>query len=177
MGRGLFRRFVDLNTAISKFFSVSALSEYGAQVEYLRLAALLFASPDTSRVIDVAAGANWHFPPAYKEAFGLNLTGIDIDCKALSENQNLDSKITADVSSGSAFGNGEYDLVTCYSGVEHFPNVDAFLNGCFASLRPGGAAILQFPSSLAPFAILNRILGQQFKLALIRTIAQKKLKS
>ena len=171
MDRGLLRRFVDLNTALSKRFSVSALSEYDAHVEYLRLAALLFASPDIHRVIDVAAGSNWHFPPAYKKGFNLHLTGIDIDGEALSENINLDYSIAGDVCSGSVFGNGTYDLVTCYSGIEHLPNVDAFLKGCFTSLRPGGAAIMQFPSSLAPFAILNRILSQRIKVALIKTLA------
>jgi SAM-dependent methyltransferase len=175
MDRGLFRRFVDLNTTLSKKVSLTALSEYAAHVEYLRLAALLFACPDINRIIDVAAGSKWHFPPAYKEGFNLNLTGIDIDSAALSENKILDYRIAEDVCSGSLFGTGDFDLVTCYSGIEHFPNVDAFLKGCFDSLRPGGAAIMQFPSSLAPFAILNRILGQRTKVALIKTLAPERV--
>jgi 2-polyprenyl-3-methyl-5-hydroxy-6-metoxy-1,4-benzoquinol methylase len=102
--------------------------------------------------MDVAAGSHWQFPMAYKGAYGLELSGVDIDADAVNANESLDFRFVDDVC-----GN------TCYSGIEHFPNVQKFLDNAFSSLRPGGALIAHFPSSLAPFAILNRILPQAMK--------------
>lgn len=160
---GPLRRFINLNTALSRLCTLHNMAEFGTHVEYLRLAALLFSAPDVKRVMDVAAGANWHFPIAYKEAYGLELSGIDIDAEALNANESLDFRFVDDVCRASKIGSGNYDLFTCYSGVEHFPDVQKFLEAAFASLRPGGAVIAQFPSPLAPFAILNRLLPQNLK--------------
>jgi hypothetical protein len=71
------------------------MSEYGTHVEYLRLAAMLFSAPDLSRVIDVAAGSHWQFPISYKGAYGLELTGVDIDEDGINANKSLDFDLLA----------------------------------------------------------------------------------
>jgi len=133
------------------------------------------SAPDVADVIDVAAGAQWHFPIEYKTGYGLHITGIDIDEEALKMNQSLDKMIVRDVCEGGPFGNFCYDIVTCYSGIEHFSDVDKFLENSFASLREGGALIAQFPSSLAPFAILNRALPEGLKTNLLRHLHPSKV--
>ena len=172
---GRLRRLIDLNVALSRRFDAQNLSEYGAQVEYLRIVTLLFSGPDVGRVLDVAAGGNWHFPSDYKAAYGLHVTGIDIDEENLKVNRDLDGFVVGDVCGGGPLGQGNYDLLTCYSGIEHFPDVEGFLRSAFASLRNGGALVAQFPSSLAPFAILNRLLPEEVKRYLIRKLSPSKV--
>ncbi|HWX13828.1 MAG TPA: methyltransferase domain-containing protein [Methylocella sp.] len=157
------------------------LGEFGTHVECLRLAALLFSAPDVKRVMDVAAGSHWQFPIAYKGAYGLELSGVDIDADAVGANDSLDFRFVDDVCRNSRIGIGNYDLMTSYSGVEHFPDVQKFLETAFISLKPGlssdakgGALIAQFPSPLAPFAILNRLLPQGLKRKIINTLYSDK---
>jgi len=150
------------------------VAEYGAPIEYLRLTALLFSAPDVKRVIDIAAGSHWQFPIAYKGAYGLELSGVDIDADALDANDALDSRFVDDVCRSSKIGAGNYDLLTCHSGIEHFPDVQQFLDNAFTSLRPGGALIAQFPSPLAPFAILNRALPHSLKKRILNTLYPSK---
>ena len=171
---GKLRWLVNLNVALSRRFDSQNLSEYGAQVEYLRIVTMLLSSPDVRNVLDVAAGGHWHFPPHYKTAYGLHVTGIDIDEDNLRANRDIDAFVVGDVCGGGLLGQGGYDLLTCYSGIEHFPDVEGFLGSAFASLRSGGALVAQFPSSLAPFAILNRLLPQKLKRYLIRTLSPSK---
>jgi len=171
---GVLRWLINLNVALSRRFDSQNLSEYGAQVEYLRIVTLLFSVPDVGSVLDVAAGGHWHFPSYYKTAYGLHVTGIDIDEENLKVNRDLDGFVVGDVCSGGLLGPGNYDLLTCYSGIEHFPDVESFLGSAFASLRGGGALVAQFPSSLAPFAILNRLLPQELKRYLIRKLSPAK---
>ncbi len=167
---GIFRKFIGLNVKLSRLFNLSNLSEFGSHVEYLRLAAILFSAPDVKRVMDVAAGAHWQFPIAYKDAYGLELSGVDVDEAAIDENNSLDFRYAGDVCGNSKIGIGGYDLLTCYSGIEHFPDVQSFLENAFAALRPGGALIAQFPGPLAPFAILNRLLPQGLKKKMLNAV-------
>jgi SAM-dependent methyltransferase len=166
----LWRKFLKVNFALSHACRIRNYSEYGFAIEYLRLAALLFSAPDVRRVIDVAAGSHWQFPLAYKDAYRLELSGVDVDADAMNRNEALDFRYEGDVCNTSIIGKGGYDLLTCHSGIEHFQNVQKFLDTAFLSLRPGGAVIAQFPSSLAPFAIINRLLPQELKKKLLRGV-------
>jgi 2-polyprenyl-3-methyl-5-hydroxy-6-metoxy-1,4-benzoquinol methylase len=95
---------------------------------------------------------------------------VDIDADAMNRNDALDFRYEGDVCNMSIIGKGNYDLLTCHSGIEHFQNVQKFLDTAFLSLRPGGALIAQFPSSLAPFAIINKLLPQELKKNLLKGI-------
>jgi hypothetical protein len=118
----------------------------------------------------VAAGSHWQFPLAYKDAYGLQLSGVDIHADAMNRNDALDFRYEADVCNISIIGKGNYDLLTCHSGIEYFQNVKKFLDTAFLSLRPGGAAVAQFPWPLAPFAIINKLLPQELKKKLLNSI-------
>lgn len=157
------RSFFDANKRLKKLNLLRHLGEYGVHVEYIRLATCLLSAPDVSRVLDIAAGSNWQFPLEYKSAFGLHLTGLDIDSDAVQSNPFLDEALVLDVCREALPRPDYFDLILCYSGIEHFSDVRAFLAHGFDGLRPGGAMIAQFPSSLAPFALLNRLLPQGVK--------------
>lgn len=167
---GLLRRFIKVNNTLSDLCRINNMLEYGVHVEYLRLAALLFSAPDIKRVIDIAAGSRWQFPLVYKDAYGLELSGVDIDVDGINQNNALDFRYEANVCNTSCIGKGNYDLLTCFSGIEHFQDVQKFLDNAFSSLRPGGALIAQFPSPLAPFAIINKLLPQGVKKKLLNTV-------
>ena len=92
----LWKNFLKVNFALSHMFRIRNTSEYGSAIEYLRLAALLSA-PDIRHVIDVAAGSPWQFPLAYKDAYGLQLSGVDIDADAMNRNDALDFRYEGDV--------------------------------------------------------------------------------
>jgi ubiquinone/menaquinone biosynthesis C-methylase UbiE len=171
---GIVRNFLEFNSTLSRLGTIKNMSEYGTHVEYLRLAAILFSVPDVNRVVDIAAGSSWQFPITYKEVYGLELTGVDIDADSLKLNNTLDFRFVNDVCSTSEIGTGNYDLLTCYSGIEHFPDVQRFLENAFRSLRPGGAVIAQFPSSLAPFALINRALPHRLKTKLLNSLFPSK---
>jgi SAM-dependent methyltransferase len=165
------RRFINLNIKLSRQFTIRNMLEYGPNVEYFRLAALLFSAPDVRRVMDIAAGSQWQFPNAYKTAYELELSGVDIDTNAINRNLALDFRFIDDVCTSSKIGSGKYDLLTCNAGIEHFHDVQKFLDNAFSALRPGGAFIAQFPSRLAPFAILNRILPQNTKKKVLEALS------
>ena len=88
----------------------------------------------------------------------------------MNRNDALDFRYEGDVCNKSIIGKDNYDLLTCHSGIEHFQNVQKFLDTAFLSLRPGGALIAQFPSSLAPFAIINKLLPEELKNNLLKGI-------
>jgi SAM-dependent methyltransferase len=170
----MLKKFIKWNRSLSDISSINNLSEYGAHVEYLRLATILFSAPDVKNVLDIACGSHWQFPVAYKHAYGLDLTGLDIDGDAVNANAALDSRITGDICANPIPDREYFDLLTCYSGVEHFADVEKFLNSAYGLLRPGGALIAQFPSSLAPFALINKNLSHGLKEKILNTLASEK---
>jgi SAM-dependent methyltransferase len=74
----------------------------------------------------------------------------------------LDEKYVSEVCKSFPVTPGSVDLITMYSGIEHFENTERFLQECFLALRPGGLCMAQFPGRYAPFAILNRCLRHRF---------------
>jgi hypothetical protein len=65
-------------------------------------------------------------PISYKGAYGLELSGVDIDADAVGANDSLDFRFVDDVCRNSKIGIGNYDLVTSYLGVERFPDFEGF---------------------------------------------------
>lgn len=164
------RSFVKWNQAVSRKLTSRAISETSVFSMFPKLAGLIFGQPGTRRVLDAGAGAAWAFPTSYKETFGLYLVGVDIDPEEMSVNPALDERLVSDVCARLPVEDGSIDLITAYSGVEHFPDNEAFLRNCYTALRPGGRWVAQFPSRYASFAILNRMLPQGISKILLRRL-------
>jgi SAM-dependent methyltransferase len=167
----LLASFVRLNQKISRTLTPAGIQENGVFAMYVKVASIILAQPQTKRVLDAGAGSSWSFPPIYKERFNLYLIGVDIDTDGMDRNPSLDERIVSDICRALPVPDGSIDLITAYSGVEHFPDNKAFLRNCFTALRPGGRVIAQFPSRYAPFVLINRLLpryASQFLLKHLR---------
>lgn len=164
----MLKEFVKANRRLSFALTPRHVLAGNVFAQYERLAPLLMSYPDVHRVVDVGAGKRWHFPAWVKDAYGLHLIGLDIDADEMTPNEVLDERIACDVTQSIPVPPGSVDLVTAYSGVEHFSDNQAFLRHAYAALRPGGALIAQFPNSLAPFALMNKALPEKFKAKLLQ---------
>lgn len=162
--------FVRANQKLSRAVTARAIGATSVFDMFPKLATMLFALPSTRRVLDAGAGAAWCFPIEYKSYFGLTLIGNDIDADEMALNPALDERVVGDVCKSLNVDNGTVDLITSYSGVEHFPDNAAFLRNCHKALRPGGRWIGQFPSRYASFAILNRLIPEDLKQRLLKAL-------
>lgn len=159
----MLKSFLAFNRKLSKKITPAHFDTSGVFENFLRCGALLMAMPDVNRVLDVGAGKSWHFPPEYKTLFDLHITGVDIDLSEMDSNSVLDVRLEGDATKSLIVPPASVDLVTVFSGVEHFENNADFLSLAYTALRPGGRLIAQFPGSLAPFALINSVLPQRFK--------------
>jgi SAM-dependent methyltransferase len=154
----LFQKFVRANRRICVQYTPEHYRESNVFNMYTKIANILFAQSSISRVVDAGAGKRWRFPSDYKSRFDLHLIGVDIDFAEMAMNDTLDEKYVSDVCKSIPVAPGSVDLITAYSGLEHFEDTGNFLQQCFLALRPGGLCIAQFPGRYAPFAVLNRCL-------------------
>ena len=154
--------FVRWNRRLSK--RITPDNHYEANVfgMYIKTATICMAQGDVHHVLDVGAGAFWQFPLHYKADLGLHLTGVDIDGVNLARNVALDERLECDVTRALPLPDAAIDLITVWSGIEHFSDNASFLRNCARVLRPGGRLVAQFPSRYAPFAVANRLLPPRF---------------
>jgi SAM-dependent methyltransferase len=154
----MLKEFFAANRRVSQALTPRHVHEANVFGAYRKVAALLMSRPDINTVVDVGAGKSWHFPLYYKDWFRIYLIGLDIDAEEMEPNDALDEKVECDVVDEIPLATESVDLITVFSGVEHFSNNESFLRNAFAKLRPGGYFIAQFPSRYAPFALANRML-------------------
>jgi SAM-dependent methyltransferase len=157
-GSSVFNAFVRFNQKVSRAITPLPVRETSVFSMYVKIASIVLMQPESKRVLDAGAGAAWSFPLVYKKRFDLHIIGVDIDASEMVSNPSLDERIVTDICHNIPIDRESIDVVTAHSGVEHFPNNEAFLQNCFRVLRPGGRLIAQFPSRYAPFVLLNRAL-------------------
>jgi SAM-dependent methyltransferase len=162
------RSFVSANRRLSRRLTPSHWIHANNFSMYRKCGMILLAQPELKRVADVGAGKSWMFPADMKERFGVHLIGLEIDEDELRQNTVVDEKIVCDVTKSIPVEG--IDLITAYSGVEHFRDNQAFLHNAHRALVPGGYLIAQFPSSLAPFALLNRVLPRRVARGLVHEL-------
>lgn len=170
----MFRQFIKLNRRLSDALTPPHIAECNVHHMFAKLAAQIVALPGTRRVLDAGAGAAWFFEKDFKDHHNLYLIGVDIEEPEMLLNDALDERHAADVCVSLPVEPGTVDAITAYSGVEHFPDNQAFLRNCYAALRPGGRLIAQFPGRYALFTTLNRLLPRRLARAVLYALVPGK---
>ena len=121
-------------------------------------------------VVDAGGGGKCWFATYRDPAAAARIIAVDIDAEEMAANTDVDEKRVADVSKHLPFKDGEVDLVTSRSVLEHLRKTDAFMRETYRVLKPGGFAIHLFPSKYAPFSVLNRLLPQRLSSWLLHVL-------
>lgn len=121
-------------------------------------------------VIDLGAGRSCHFASLRRPDVGGAIIGVDVSAEQLRANDDLDAKVLVAPGAPLPFGDGTADLFVSRSALEHIDGVASVLAEAHRVLRPGGHTIHVFPSKLAPFAIINRVLPRRVARRLLRTL-------
>jgi SAM-dependent methyltransferase len=135
---------------------------------YKKIGTIVLSHPEVHRVADVGAGKDWQFPIYYKDWYGIELIGIDIDSEEMKDNAALDRRIVCSATGDIPLEDGSIDLVSAHSGVEHFEDNERFLRNAYRILRPGGYLLALFPNRYALFALANRLLPAALAKRLLR---------
>jgi SAM-dependent methyltransferase len=165
---GMLSRFLDMNRSISAGITPDHVHESNVFGVYKKIATIVLSHPKVSKVADVGAGKSWQLPSYYKDWYGIELVGLDIDSDEMKDNPALDQRIVCDVVHKIPIPDGQIDFVMVHSGIEHFSDNERFLRNAFRILKPGGFLLAQFPGRYAPFALANRLLPDYFAKLLLR---------
>lgn len=113
------------------------------------------------RVLDVGGGKHPAIPLQTKQGLGLSVVGLDVSESELAQAPAgaYDSIVVGDVAAVSI--PGKYDLVFSRTLLEHVANTRAAIANLAGVLAPGGVMAHVVPCRNAPFAILNRGLGNR----------------
>jgi 2-polyprenyl-6-hydroxyphenyl methylase/3-demethylubiquinone-9 3-methyltransferase len=111
------------------------------------------------RVLDVGGGKHPGIPLRTKQKLGLYVVGLDVSEAELVQAPTgaYDAIVVGDVAAVRI--PGEYDLIFSRSVFEHVPDPRAAIANLTSVLLPGGTMAHVMPCRNAPFAILNRWLG------------------
>jgi SAM-dependent methyltransferase len=126
------------------------------------------------RVLDVGGGKHPAIPLPVKQELGLHVVGLDVDASELAQAPSgaYDDAIVGDVATVAI--RGRYDLVVSRSVMEHVGDPRAAVTNLASALAPGGVMAHVMPCRNAPFAIVNRALGNELARRLLFAIAPRK---
>lgn len=126
------------------------------------------------RVLDVGGGKYPAISVQTKQELGLRVTGLDISETELAQAPAgaYDSIVVGDIAEVAI--PGEYDLVFSRTLLEHVANPHAAIANLAGVLAPGGIMAHVMPCRNAPFAILNRGLGNRMARRLLFAIFPEK---
>jgi SAM-dependent methyltransferase len=129
------------------------------------------------RVLDVGGGKYPAISLQTKQEFGLHVVGLDISGTELEQAPAgaYDAIVVGDVATVSI--PGKYDLVFSRTLMEHVANPRGALANLAGVLAPGGIMAHVIPCRNAPFAILNRSLGNRLARRLLFAIFPEKEKN
>jgi 2-polyprenyl-6-hydroxyphenyl methylase/3-demethylubiquinone-9 3-methyltransferase len=128
------------------------------------------------RVLDVGGGKEPAISPAMKQRYGLHITGLDVSAAELEQAPpgSFDGTIVGDVATVSIPGG--YDLIFSRAVLEHVADPRAAISNLAKALAPGGTMAHFMPCGNAPFAVLNRMLGNRAARRLLFSIFPEKAK-
>ncbi len=130
------------------------------------------------RVLDVGGGKYPAISPQIKREMDLHVVGLDISETELTQAPAgaYDSVIVGDI--GRVHIPGKYDLVFSRTLLEHVADTPAAIANLAGALMPNGLMAHVVPCRNAPFAILNRALGNRLgRRVLFAVFPEKKANS
>jgi len=172
------RRFIDLNRRVSRWErSVVSRLVPGCAADGtvdFRDRVLPSLIRPGMRVLDVGGGKEPAISPAMKQRYGLRITGLDVSATELEQAPagSFDQTIVGDVAAVSI--PGSYDLIFSRAVLEHVANPRAAIANLARVLAPGGTMAHFMPCGNAPFAVLNRWLGNKAARRLLFSIFPEK---
>lgn len=161
----MLRKCLDLNTRLSHWQRSMAsrviphLAHDGASEFHKRILQSLL-SPGL-RVLDVGGGKHPAISLQAKRDLGLHIVGLDISDTELVQAPAgaYDHIVVGDVATVDI--PGQYDLIFSRSVIEHVQDPASAIENLSRVLAPGGTMAHFMPCRNAPFAIINRFLGNQ----------------
>jgi SAM-dependent methyltransferase len=128
------------------------------------------------RVLDVGGGKEPAISPETKRRLNLHIVGLDISADELEQapSGSYDHTVVGDVATVSI--PGAYDLIFSRAVLEHVANPRAAIRNLARALAPGGIMAHFMPCRNAPFAVLNRALGNRAARRLLFAIFPEKEK-
>jgi 2-polyprenyl-6-hydroxyphenyl methylase/3-demethylubiquinone-9 3-methyltransferase len=126
------------------------------------------------RVLDVGGGKRPAIPLETKQRLGLYVVGLDVSESELSQAPPgaYDTTVVGDVAVAGI--PGHYDLVFSRAVLEHVADPAAAIANLARVLAPGGVMAHVMPCRNAPFAILNRWLGNRAARRVLFTVFPEK---
>ena len=126
------------------------------------------------RVLDVGGGKRPAISPARKQELGLYVLGLDVSAEELTQAPPgaYDQTIVGDVAATRI--PGQYDLVFSRAVLEHVQDPAGAIANLASVLVPGGVMAHVMPCRNAPFAIVNRALGNRTARQLLFAIFPEK---
>ena len=130
---------------------------------------MLFGSAPRPVVVDIGGGKALEYRDRVEpsEAY---IIAVDVSEAELSENTDVDEKRVADVTRALPFDDGEVDVLTSSSVLEHLDELGGFLDEAARVVSEGGLMVHLFPSRYASFAIINRALPETLKRRLLYSL-------
>lgn len=128
---------------------------------YARTVARHIDAQPGQTVVDLGAGRSSRFAPLYDHTNGTTVIGVDVSAAELRANTDVDVPVVIEPGGPLPFADGAVDLLVSRSTLEHVAGVDRMLAEVQRVLAPGAVTIHVFPSKLAPFSLLNRLLPRR----------------
>ncbi|HZQ64989.1 MAG TPA: class I SAM-dependent methyltransferase [Gaiellaceae bacterium] len=154
----MLRAFIRSNQRVSSSIMQRAPHRRNLWNEYVDVVADALTKPEYRVVVDIGGGRSCPFARTRPAGSRAKIIAADVSQEELAYNSDVDECVVADASQTLPFSDGEVDLLTSSSTVEHLPDVEAFIRESHRVLRPGGAFVHVFPSKFALYAVLNRCL-------------------
>jgi 2-polyprenyl-3-methyl-5-hydroxy-6-metoxy-1,4-benzoquinol methylase len=161
---GLFRKWLDLNMALSRWADrcLPAQMTKDGNREFLDVFVDHYLHKDM-KIYDVGGGKHPYLSPSDKRRLNAHVVGFDISGAELrsAPEGSYDRQIVANVCGYR--GDGDGDLVICQSLLEHVPDTISALRAMTTLLKPGGILLVFVPCRNACFARLNLMLPESWK--------------
>ena len=113
-------------------------------------------------VVDVGAGHICPYAARLPTDHRPHIVGIDLSPEDMKGNDSLDEKRVSDVVVGGIpFDDGEVDIVTSRSVLEHLADVELFIGESARVLKRGGYSIHLLSGGLSHLALINRVMPEK----------------